>query len=120
MGETTHAMLALRFLTGGNVDSGSGLFFTPRGQAKFYRASDDVHSQSYKGLLPEDLIEILTVNHLGFHPRSETGTLFHMIGAVSQFGRLGIVSIGDTRAEADRIFEDALRLLDYETRFTRA
>lgn len=119
MGETTHPMLALRFLTGGKLESSSGAFHAPRGQAKFYRASDDVCSESYKGLLPEDLIEILTINRLGFNPRSETGALFHMIGAVSQFGRLGVVSIGDTRAEADRTFEGALRVLDDETRFGR-
>lgn len=42
-----------------------------------------------------------------------------MIGAVSQFGRLGMMAIGDTRAEADQLFFRTLRVLDYETRFGR-
>lgn len=119
MADVTHPMLALRFLTGGALDPGSGLFLSPRGQAKFYRASDDVGSEGYRGLLPEDLVEILTVDHLGFNQRSETGVLFHMIGAVSQFGRLGMIAIGDTREEADQLFSRTLRVLDHETRFGR-
>jgi hypothetical protein len=120
MGDVTHPMLAMRFLTGGALDPASGLFRSPRGQAKFYRASDDVGSESYRGLLPEDLVEILTADHIGFNQRSETGVLFHMIGAVSQFGRFGMIAIGDTRAEADQLFLRTLSVLDHETRFGRA
>jgi hypothetical protein len=117
--DVTHPMLALRLLTAGGLDAASGLFMSPRGQAKFYKASDAVRSDAYRGLLPEDLVEILTINRLSFDQRSETGVLFHMIGAVSQFGRLGMVAIGDTRAEAERLFDTALGTLDHETRYGR-
>jgi len=117
--DVTHPMLALRLLTAGALDPASGLFASPRGQVKFYKASDDVRSDSYRGLLPDDLVEILTINRLGFDQRSETGVLFHMIGAVSQFGRLGILAIADTRAGAERLFDTALCTLDHETRYGR-
>lgn len=120
MGDVVHPMLALRLLTGGGLDPSTGLFHSPRGQPKFYRESDDLYSEAYRGLLPEDLIEILTIDHLSFSQRSETGVLFHMIGAVSQFGRLGMIAIGDTPGEADRLFERTLRVLDQETRFGHA
>ncbi len=117
MGETTHPMLALRFLTGGRLDPETGLFFSPRGEQKFYVSTDDLCSDAYKGLLPEDLIEILTINHLSFSQRSETGVLFHMIDGVSEFGRVGTVAIGNTPAEAQTLLERTIRILDHETRF---
>jgi len=115
MGGTTHPMLALRFLTGGELDAGSGLFYGADGRAKYYRASDNVESEAYRGLLPEDLIEILMSHQLDFSHRTSTGVLFHMIGAVSQFGKFGMTAIGNSREEADCFFDRTLAVLDKAT-----
>ena len=115
MGGTTHPMLALRFLTGGELDRQTGLLHAHDGRAKYYRASDNVQSEQYRGLLPEDLIEIITANRLGFNHRTGTGVLFHMIGAVSQFGKFGMTAIGDNRDEAERLFATTINVLDRET-----
>jgi hypothetical protein len=114
MGGTTHPMLALRFLTGGELDRATGLLRAPDGRAKYYRASDNVESDRYRGLLPEDLIEIVTTNRLDFSHRTGTGVLFHMIGAVSEFGKFGMTAIGNDRDEAERIFARAIDVLDRE------
>ncbi len=116
MGGTTHPMLALRFLTGGWLDDRTGLFLSPSGTPKYYRATDNVKAERYRGLLPEDLIEIVTINRLDYSYRTETGVLFHMIGAISQFGKVGMVAIGNSRAEADAIYHKTLAVLDGETR----
>ena len=113
-GGTTHPFLALQFLTGGGLDAGTGLFVTPSGHPKFYRSTDNLWSARYRGLLPEDLIEILTQNGLHYSPMNETGVLFHMIGALSQFGKVGLTSIGNSREEAENLFADTLRVLDHE------
>ena len=42
MGGTTHPYLALQFLTGGQLDPATGLFLSPSGQAKYYRATDNL------------------------------------------------------------------------------
>ena len=115
MGGTTHPMLALRFLTGGSLDPGSGLFLAPDGRARYYRASDNVQADQYRGLLPEDLIEILARNRLDFNHRSGTGVLFHLIGALSQFGKVGLIAIGDSPEEAEKLFEQTIGVLDRET-----
>ncbi len=115
MGGTTHPMLALLFLTGGAFDPTSGLFRCPAGFAKYYRATDDLSSPSYVGLLPEDLIEIVTVNHLDYSYRTATGVLFHMIGAISEFGKIGMVAIGNSPQEAEDLFSRAKEVLDRET-----
>jgi hypothetical protein len=115
MGGTTHPMLALRFLTGGELDRATGLLHAPDGRAKYYRASDNVQSERYRGLLPEDLIEIVTTNRLDFNHRTGTGVVFHMIGAVSQFGKFGMTAIGNGRDEAEQLFARAIDVLDRET-----
>jgi hypothetical protein len=107
-------MLALQFLTGGGLDPHSGLFFSHSGLPKYYRATDNVKSDRYRGLLPEDLIEIVTMNRLDYNYRTETGVLFHMIGAISQYGKVGLVAIGNSREECEHIYRKTLEVLDRE------
>jgi hypothetical protein len=114
MGGTTHPYLALQFLTGGSLDRDTGLFWSPTGHSKCYLATDNLHSESYRGLLPEDLIEILTETRLHYSHGTESGVLFHLIGAVSEFGKLGVTAIADTPEQADAIYQRTLAVLDRE------
>jgi hypothetical protein len=120
MGGTTHPYLALQFITGGQIDPSTGLFHSPRGQSKFYRATDNLKSAAYRGLLPEDLIEILTVNRLHYSFNRESGVLFHLIGALSEFGKLGMSAIGNSRQEVEEIYARTLDILDSETCYPRS
>ena len=112
MGGTTHPYLALQFLTGGQLDLATGLFFSPSGHAKYYRATDNLKSDAYRGLLPEDLIEILTYNKLHYNHATESGVLFHLIGALSQFGKVGLTAIGNTPAQAEELYARTVSVLD--------
>ncbi len=115
MGGTTHPYLALQFLTGGTLDQATGLFHSPTGHAKYYRATDNLHSERYRGLLPDDLIEILTINKLHYSHGTESGVLFYLIGAVSEFGKLGLTAIANSREEVDELYRRTLVVLDRET-----
>ncbi len=115
LGGTAHPFLALRFLTGGELDPVTGLFASASGRPKYYRATDNLHAPRYRGLLPEDLIEIVTVNQLNFNYRTECGVLFHLIGALSQFGKLGVTAIGNSAEEADALYDRTLAVLEAET-----
>lgn len=119
MGGTTHPYLALQFLTSGSLDPGTGLFLSPTGQAKYYRATDNLRSEHYRGLIPEDLIEILTINKLHYSHGSESGVLFHLIGALSEFGKVGLTAIGNGRDEVDELYRRTLAVLDRETTYGR-
>jgi len=112
MGGTTPPFLALQFLTGGGVDDQSGHYRTAEGGSKFYYATDNLRSPSYKGLLPDDLISIMMANDVAFDPAAETGAVFHMIGALSQFGKVGVTCIGDSRKQAEDIYRRIVDLLD--------
>jgi hypothetical protein len=111
---TTHPFLALRFLTGGELDTASGQFISLSGRPKFYRATDNLHSQRYQGILPEDLFDIVSLNGLHFSHRTESGVLFHMIGAVSEFGKLGVTVIGNDVDEVERLYARVITVLDTE------
>ena len=119
MGGTTHPYLALQFLTGGQLDRETGLFQSQGGHAKYYKATDNLHSEQYRGLLPEDLVEILTVNKLHYSHGSESGVLFHLIGALSEFGKLGLTAIANSPAQVDELYSHTLEVLDRETSFGR-
>ncbi len=119
MGGTTHPYLALQFLTGGQLDPRTGLYYSPTGHAKYYRATDNLKSDAYRGLLPEDLIEILTINKLHYSHGSESGVLFHLIGALSEFGKLGMTAIANSREEVDELYRRTLVVLDREAALGR-
>ncbi len=119
MGGTTHPYLALQFLTGGQLDTGTGLFLSPGGHAKYYKATDNLYSPHYRGLLPEDLVEILTVNKLHYSHGTESGVLFHLIGALSEFGKLGLTAIANSPAQVDELYAHTLEVLDRETSYGR-
>jgi hypothetical protein len=114
MGGTTHPFLALKFLTGGELDPESGAFHSPRGLPKFYRSTENLKSEQYRGLCPEDLIDMTTANRLHYSHATESGVLFHMIGALSQYGKVGLTAIGSSREEAEQLYARALADLDRE------
>ena len=116
IGGTTHPFLALQFLTGGRLDPETGLFVSPGGHPKFYRSTDNLKSRVLPRPLPEDLIDITTVHRLHYSHGTETGVLFHMIGALSQYGKLGLTAIGNSPEEAEQIYGGALAVLDRESR----
>lgn len=109
---TTPPFHALEFLTGGQLDERTGLFEVPGGQKKFYRATDNLKSPAYRGLLPEDLFQIITAYGLGYRHTTGTGVLFYMIGALSQYGKLGMTCIGNSSEEAQSLFDKTVSLLD--------
>ena len=115
MGGTTPPFHALEFLTSGELNPETGIFQAPTGQEKFYSATDNLKSSAYRGLLPEDLFDIIIGNNIHYQPDSGTGVLFYMIGALSQYGKLGMTCIGNTPEQANELFRHTVALLDRET-----
>jgi hypothetical protein len=113
-GGTTHPYLILRFLTDGSYDPDNGTYCTPTLKPCSYYASDNLQSPSYKGLTPDDLVDIAVDNGLHFDGASQQGVVFHLIGALSQYGKLGTVCIGDSHESARKFYRDTVRVLDRE------
>jgi hypothetical protein len=103
-------------LTDGRYDPDAGLYLTPRGEPQFYVATDSLRSESYRGLLIEDLLDIAAANGLHYQADSESGVIFHFTGTLSEFGKLGITAVGKSPAEAADWFEQTRQVLDRETK----
>ncbi|HEY9696087.1 MAG TPA: peptide ligase PGM1-related protein [Trichocoleus sp.] len=115
-GGTTHPFMTLKLLTYGRYDYPTGLFYNQQGKPKSYIATDNLHKDSYYGLLPGDLMDIIAQHQLHFNSTTETGTVFHLIGCLSEFGKLGLTSIGNSAQEAEDIYHRVIAALDEETR----
>ncbi|MCB9669012.1 MAG: carboxylate-amine ligase [Alphaproteobacteria bacterium] len=114
-GGTTHPFLTLKFLTAGQYNMEDGLFYAPSGRPKYYFATDTLQEERYRGLRAEDLVDISVYHGLHFHGPSERGVVFHLIGALSEFGKLGVVAIGDNLQQARFLYKQTIQVLDEET-----
>jgi PGM1 C-terminal domain len=114
-GGTTHPFMTLKLLTNGRYNLSTGLFYSQQGRPKYYIATDNLQKDRYQGLLPNDLMDIIAHHRLHFDTGTETGTVFHLMGCLSQFGKLGLTSIGDSLQEAKDIYNKVTKVLDAET-----
>lgn len=110
-GGTTHPYLMLQFLTCGSYDATNGVFLTANGQPRHYICTDNLQDSLYKGLTPYDLIDIAMCNELLYDSTLQEGVMFHLISALSQYGKLGLVCIGATPERADFFYQKTIAVL---------
>jgi hypothetical protein len=113
-GGTTHTFQWLQSLTQGRYDVGRARFVTPSGETRCYYATDNVTSPAYRRLTPQDLFEIAEQRGLHWDTASQTGVTFGLVGAIAEFGKLGMVAIDADTAAARRRFREAVAVLDEE------
>ena len=111
-GGTTHPFLMLQFLTGGTYDPATGLFRTPAGHPRFYYASDNLEAPHYQGLTPPDLVDVAVLHGLHYDGTMHEGVVFHLIGALSEFGKLGVVCVGMSPQHAEGLYQRTVDILD--------
>jgi len=113
-GGTMHTFMMLEMLIDGKYDPETGLYLTSSGDPRFYYASDNVENPNYRGLTPDDLIDIAVHHNLHFHSANSQGVVFHLIGALSEFGKLGMVCIGDSPERAQDLYRETIDVLNRE------
>lgn len=110
-GGTTHPFNTLKSLTDGTYDESEGIFRTAQGQTRTYFATDNLKSERYRGILPVDLIDALVIHGIHFRA-NETGVVFHLIGCLSQFGKLGCTAVAPSIPEAQALYRETVAVLD--------
>lgn len=113
-GGTTHPYLMLQFLTDGNYDHSTGEYYTAGGQQRFYFATDNLQDDLYKGITPRDLIDIAIYHKLIYDSTKQEGIMFHMLGALSQYGKIGLVCIASNREKAIYYYQKVIEVLATE------
>ena len=115
-GGTTHPFLMLQFLTDGLYDPEEGVYYTSKGHLiRYYFSSDNLKSEKYIGLTPHDLIDIAMMNDIHYDGTSQEGVMFHLIGALSQYGKLGVVCVGSTPQRAREFYDQIVAVLEKES-----
>jgi hypothetical protein len=112
-GGTTHPFLMLQFLTGGEYNYLTGVYTTANGQSRSYYTTDNLKSDKYRGITPHDLIDIAICNELHYDASSQEGVTFHIIGALSQFGKIGLLCIGKEKATCDDQYRRVVQVMDH-------
>jgi hypothetical protein len=115
-GGTTHPYLMLQFLTDGHYDPATGNFRTKAGDVCCYFASDNLENEAYKGLTPDDLFDLAVNANLHYHAVLNEGVFFHLMGALEEFGKLGVVCVAATPEMADELYERIVAALDKRVR----
>jgi hypothetical protein len=110
-GGTTHSFNSLKFITNGAYDEERGVFLTAQGRERSYFTTDTVKKPEYRGLLPFDLMDLLVLGgiHVG---ADEKGVVFHLLGCLSEYGKLGCTAISDTPEAAEKLYEQTVGMLD--------
>jgi hypothetical protein len=113
-GGTTHPFLTLQFLTDGRYDAEAARFVTPRGEAKYFVATDHLVSPAYRVFTHLELFDIVARHHLHFDQSRQTGVVLHMMNTVGERGLFGLTSVGNTPEDADRLYQTTVSVLDAE------
>jgi len=114
-GGTTHPYVTLQFLTDGEYNEQDGLYYTANRQVRYYFCSDNLRSEQFHGLTPPDLVDIAMLHDLHYDGTLQEGVMFHLIGALSQFGKIGVVCIGSSPQKAVDYYNKAVEVLQLET-----
>lgn len=113
-GGTTHPYIMLQFLTNGDYNAATGKYQIPNGEEKYYLFTDNLQDERFKGLAPNDLMEIAICNNLHYDGTKEEGVMFHLIGALSQYGKLGVVCIASSPERAKYFYQKTIEVLNAE------
>jgi hypothetical protein len=115
-GGTTHPLFALTSLTDGAYDPLAGEWRTRNGEIKHYAATDHLDSPAYTSLTPDDLLDVVAEQGLGWDGEREVGVVLHMVSAIAVAGRIGLTAIGDTLEEARARYYDVKAAVDEAAR----
>ena len=110
MGGTTHPFWMARLATGGVYDRTSGDLVSATGP-KRYVATDNLHEASLVGASPQQVIEAIDRAGLGFDPVTGTGAALHLLGALKEYGKLGVTCIAPSLDEADEMYQAVVATL---------
>jgi len=115
MGGTTTSLMTMKHLVGGNYDSQTGKYMSNRGEQKYYFATDNLVKTWLVGLRPIDLISILAASDFNWDPKKQVGTVMHLMGATSRFGKLGLTCIANSSKDAQAMYDNVIKLLQRAT-----
>lgn len=106
MGGTTHPYQALVHLIGGAYDADAATFTSCGDGPRHYVATDRLESPRLRSLGQAGVLALARRGGLRFDRARRAGTVFHMLSAVDELGRVGFTAIGRSAEEADALHDE--------------
>jgi hypothetical protein len=110
VGGTTHPFGMASLVTDGRYELAGGHLMAG-GRAKSYLATDNLKSPSLVGCQPREIIDRVARLGLGYDHRRRAGTTMHLLGALREYGKMGVTCIGDTEEEARERYREVVAAL---------
>ena len=106
-GGTTHPYAALRNLVPGYYDAESGQWIARDGTTRAYCSTDNLVHESWLGLPPRRIIDLVADAGLQFSYESGIGVVLHMLSCLEIDGRFGLTAIGTSPEHAVKLYDAA-------------
>ncbi len=110
VGGTTHPFGMASLVTDGRYDADGG-HLVAGGRTKSYLATDNLKSAVLVGCEPQEVIDRVDRLGLAYDHRRRTGTTLHLLGALREYGKMGVTCIGDTEEEARQRYREVVAAL---------
>jgi hypothetical protein len=110
IGGTTHPFWMALLATEGRYDPASGQLVAA-GQSKAYLATDNLKSARLAGQSPAQVVAGIAAAGLAYDHRTRTGITLHLLGALREYGKLGVTCIADSADGADDLYRRLKRVL---------
>jgi hypothetical protein len=110
VGGTTHPLGMASLVTEGRYDAASGHLMAG-GRAKSYLATDNLKSASLVGCQPQEIMDRVAGLGLAYDHRRRAGATLHLLGALREYGKMGVTCIGDTEEEARERYREVVAAL---------
>jgi hypothetical protein len=72
---------------------------------------DNVSFPELKNLVPQDVADIFANSELHYTNAKQRGSVFHLFGSLSKYGKLGVTCIGDNEEDAKWIYDQTIKYL---------
>lgn len=111
LGGTTHPYVMAKQLTRSTYDVGSGTLLDPDGAPVCYVASDNIKLPNLVGLTPNTVIDALRHAGLLWDPATRLGTTAHLLGALTEFGKMGTLCVARDLDHAESMAQEVMEVL---------
>jgi hypothetical protein len=112
LGGTTHPYVMAQLLTRSSYDAASGELIDPTGTPVCYVASDNIKQPNLIGVEPRTVLDAIDRAGLAFDPTTGIGATVHLLGALTEHGKMGALCVARDLDVAEEMYRDVTRVLD--------
>ena len=110
MGGATAPFLFAHALLRGRYDPATGDYVTAHGP-RHYLAGDRILVDRLRGARPGAVLDLVAGRRLAYDPATGTGVVLYALGALAEFGKLGMIAIADSAAAARSLYDRTVTVL---------